>query len=94
MMASLRMALDRVLNSRLRAQPLTVRNFENRSHNVSSGARRRGYDGQQRKPQQCYSRAHGTKISNISKIHSAIVCCLSSLMAISLADHATVQTSV
>jgi hypothetical protein len=90
MMASLRMAL----NSRLRAQPLTVRNFENRSHNVSSGARRRGYDGQQRKPQQCYSRAHGTKISNISKIHSAIVCCLSSLMAISLADHATVQTSV
>jgi hypothetical protein len=81
MMASLRMALDRVLNSRLRAQPLTVRNFENRSHNVSSGARRRGY-------------AHGTKISNISKIHSAIVCCLSSLMAISLADHATAQTSV
>ncbi|MBC7832108.1 MAG: hypothetical protein H7Y62_08825 [Hyphomicrobium sp.] len=35
-----------------------------------------------------YSSAHGTMISNISKIHSAIVCCLSSLMAISLARHA------
>jgi hypothetical protein len=30
-----------------------------------------------------YSSAHGTRISNISKIHSAIVCCFSSLMAIS-----------
>jgi hypothetical protein len=41
-----------------------------------------------------YSSAHGTKISNVSKIQSAIVCCLSSLMAISLADHAIGETSV
>jgi len=32
---------------------------------------------------QRYSNAHGTKMSNISKIQSAIVCCLSSLMGTS-----------
>jgi hypothetical protein len=48
----------------------------------------------QREPRQRYSSAHGTKISNISKIQSAIVCCLSSLMAISLADHAMGEISV
>jgi len=36
---------------------------------------------------QRYSKAHGTKMSSISKIQSAIVCCLSSVMAISLSDH-------
>jgi len=40
-----------------------------------------------------YSSAHGARMSSISKIHMAIDCCLYSLMAISLADHAMADIS-